>query len=745
LSPRSRAQHRAKRTRTAKVATGTEEIGPSPVKWRVLTPVTWTSIFALVATLLYFYGLHSNWGNADLVRGILQGGDMAHGNVLLNHWYSSADNYLTIDLAFFAVAVFFVGQKVVLLHLISCLIWAALIFASGYIAGIGLKRWTRVWATLAVLVMLGLPSPLLAQALSQTMVHVGTCLFVLLAFIALRTGRFGRDWIFAVVLLTAATFGDPLTVAFGLAPAFVVGILESIRERDWRRGLPTSSAPIVALVSAYLLRLVTDQIGTFATYPGAPLATSSGMVQNLHSLFPDVLSLLGVGHSLQRSGVPWELEIFRSFGLVIVMIGIAVATWSLLRGVLSGRRRSDVWGLAGRGDASFRVSGLLVLAVLGDGVVYVKLGLPGAGLHYLTPGIIFASILGAMFLGHFIQQCSSRQALYVLTAGAVVIAGCCAASVGVVMSDPVPTSPYSDVANFLAAHHLYKGVGDYWSSAPITVYSGGAVTVRQVVPFYSGGLQPYLELSKTTWYTGTFQFLIYNLNESAYGVPQKYGERILDSVDYPFSAVAQTYSYRSFIIVVWKRPLTIADLEFPVQQSAVFSAIEGHALPGLPSSNWPNLSAESPDELPLFSAAGQTTSSQGLTGQYQVGIYNFYSASAETNFYENKDLALSYVIPAGAALLPLTSSTGVGGTSKGFDLIECGGTSSVESDTTCSGSVTKPYSAGVITVIKRGSTVSVITYLPSGPGSTVPPPGELAENVPVAKSVISLLSSAGIN
>jgi hypothetical protein len=387
----------------------------------------------------------------------------------------------------------------------------------------------------------------------------------------------------------------------------------------------------------------------------------------------------------------------------------------------------------------------LVLAVLGDVVVYVKLGLPGAGLHYLTPGIIFASILGAMFLGHFIQQCSSRQALYLLTAAAVVIAGCCASSVGVIMSDPVPTSPYSGVSTFLAAHHLYKGVGDYWTSAPITVYSGGAVTVRQVVPFYSGGLQPYLELSKTSWYTGTFQFLIYNLDESAYGVPQKYGDRILDSVDYPFSAVAQTYTYRSFVIVVWKRPLSIADLEFPVQQSALFSAIEGQALPGLPSSNWPKLSAVASDELPLFSAAGQTTSSHGLTGQYEVGIYNFLSASAETNFYENKDLALSYVIPPGAALLPLAGPTGVSGTSEGFDLIECGATSSVESGDTCSGSATRPYSAGVITVVERGSTVSVITYSPSGQPSTVPPPGELAENVTVAKSVNTLLASAGIN
>jgi hypothetical protein len=716
---------------------------PGDVRSRaVFTAAFWIICFGLLATLLYFYGLHSYWGNADLVRGLLQGEDMARGNVLLNHWYSGADNFLSIDLIFFALAILIVGEKVMLLHLISCLIWATLIFVGGYIAALGLTRWARLWAMLTVFVVLGLPSPLLAQALSQTMVHVGTCLFVLLAFIALRSGRFGWGWFFAVVLLAAATFGDPLAVAFGLAPAFAVGVLESIRKRDWRRGVATSSAPIVALLAAGSLRLVADVLGTFNIYSNAPLATSSGMLQNLHALFPDVASLLGVGASLRTSAVPWELEIFRSSGLAVVMLGVVVAVWYLLRGVLSGRGRSHVPGLADRGEASFRLSDFLVLAVLGDVAIYVTLGLYETALHYLTPAIIFAAILGAMLLGRFMQQLSSRRARRALMAAAVLIAGCCASSVAIIMSDAIPTSPYSDVGTFLAAHHLYKGVGDYWTSAPISVYSGGKVTVRQVIPYYTGGLQPYTVLSKTTWYTGTFQFLIYSLNESAYGSPQHYGERILESVDYPFSKVAQTYTYRSFVIVAWKRPQTMSELEYP--QNASFANIKGHALPGLPQSNWPKLSGEPGAQLPLFAAAGQRLSTHGLSGQYEVSIFNFYSASAETNFYENKDLAMSYVIPAGAALSPLAGSTGVVGASEAFNLIECGSSSSVEPGNTCSDSVTKPYSAGVITVVERGSTVSVITYSANGQ-STAPPPGELAKNVTVAKSVISLLTSAGIN
>jgi hypothetical protein len=301
---------------------------------------------------------------------------------------------------------------------------------------------------------------------------------------------------------------------------------------------------------------------------------------------------------------------------------------------------------------------------------------------------------------------------------------------------------YSGVGAFLAAHDLSQGVGDYWTSAPVTVYSGDKVTVRQVVPSYSGGLQPYDVLSKSTWYTGTFQFLIYSLSESAYGVPEHYGQRIAESFNYPFAPVAHTYSYGSFRIVVWKQPVTMADLENPVQHGAGFAGISGEVLPGLPRTNWPAFSAQPLADLPLFAGAGQTLRSHGLSGQYDVSVYNFYSASAETDFYDNNDLALSYVLPDGARAVPLATSTGVSGTSEAFNLSECADSSLVEPGDVCSDRALKPYSAGVITVVERGSTVAVITYL-SGQHSATPLGGELAKNATVAKSVITLLAAAG--
>jgi hypothetical protein len=520
-----------------------------------LSVLTRVLCFALLATFLYFFGLHSHWGNADLVRGIIQGSDMAKGNVLLKHWYSGSDNFLTIDLVFFTIGVLLFGAKVAVLHYVSSLVWAGVVLAAIYIASIGLTGWAKLLAITVVVGVLVLPCPLLAQQLSQSMMHVGTTLYILLAFIALRNGRYGRAWLIGVVLLTASTFGDPLTIVFALAPALVVGILECIRQRGWRFGLPLCSAALISFLVAKLLRVISVHIGSFKVSATASLQPSGAITYNLHTILPDVVSLFGLGSSLHDSGVPWELEILRTIGLLVALLGLIVAVSCLLLGLINRQPRTDIQGMAGRSEASFRLSDLLLLAALGAAACYVLVGQAEASLRYLTPGIVFAVTLGAMCVGQFAQQLSRLRVRQWISMVALVSVGCCAASVAVILAEPVPASPYSGLVGSLLSHHLYRGVGDYWTSAPVTVYSDGRVTVRPVTETVKGsGLEPYLVLSKITWYEGKFQFLVYNFDESAYGTNPEYGVAIHSAAKFPFFPVAYTYRYHSFRVVIWKTP-----------------------------------------------------------------------------------------------------------------------------------------------------------------------------------------------
>ena len=177
----------------------------------------------------------------------------------------------------------------------------------------------------------------------------------------------------------------------------------------------------------------------------------------------------------------------------------------------------------------------------------------------------------------------------------------------------------------------------------------------------------------------------------------------------------------------------------PVQEMEGFKGIVGKALPGLPSSNWPKLSPGTP----LVGTAEETTSSIDLA--YEVDIFDFSTAGGATASYKSANTSLfNNVEPLGAAMTPLAGGTGVSGSSEGFNLIECGGSSSVQAGNKCSGNNSKPFSVGVVTVFERGTTVTAILYFAPSP-QALPSPGELLKNIKVARSVISLLSSVGVS
>ena len=514
------------------------------------------SLIGVVLLWLYLfeYGYHiGSWDKADLVRGLLQASDMAKGNVLLDHWYSSTDSFWTIDDIFFVIGVMIVGAKILLLHVVSACTWTILIIAGAYVASLDLRRHARTTSALTVLVLLGVPSTVLAGYLSQSEIHIGTVVFALLAFLGLRDGRFGPGWFVAVALFALGTLGDPLIIAFGLVPALAVGLFDGIRARNWKCGFSTASAPIVATFIAGLARLAAVQIGTFQIAGSNPFAPMK-LFSNLHLVIPGAATLLGLGHDFASNGVPWELELFRTTSALAVVTGVLAGTGCLLLRVFSAQPRIDAQGMKGRSEASYRLNDLLVLGVMGSVVAFEILSVDTSSTRYLIPGIVFGSILAAMLLGRLAHQLRTRRGVRALGAVGILLIGGFGAIAGLSMAQPISVSPFVQLSQFLKSHDLNRGVGDYWSSAPITVYSDGLVKVRQVTPTFGGGIEPYLWLSKSDWYAGTFQFLVYNAGSTT-------GKSIQNALQFPFSVVAHTYRDGLFRIVVWSHPEPISKLE----------------------------------------------------------------------------------------------------------------------------------------------------------------------------------------
>lgn len=515
--------------------------------------VTWITGFFVAFAWTYFFGLHLGWNSADFLRGLLQGDDMAHGNVLLNHWYSGSDSYWLIDSILFMLGVLVVGVKVALARIVAASVWTGVIVLSCIVARIDSRRCPTAAATAVIVLTLGLPSALLARFLSASADHMTTVLVCLLAFLGLRNGRFGWGWLVASVLLAAGLLSDPLIVAYALVPCFVVGVLDSVRSREWAAGFATSSAPIAATALALTTRKVAEHFGTYQIRNGTPLVPPAARLENLHTLIPDALTLLGFGSSFSDNRIPWELGVFRIFGVVILAAGLVLGFGCLSLGVVGGEARIAIKGVATRSRASYRLSDLLVLGVFGDAVTYVVFRDDATGLRYLTAGIVFSSILGAMLCGQFVTLVKTPTARNVCTAVLVVVLGVNVACAALFLSRRAPISPFPRLSTFLVSHDLDRGVGDYWTSAPVTLYSEEKVKVRQVLPTGQGGLRPYLWIAKSTWYNGKFQFLVYDVH-------QYQGQLIRSASGFPFARVSHIYREGPFRIVVWRQPQPMENL-----------------------------------------------------------------------------------------------------------------------------------------------------------------------------------------
>ena len=530
---------------------------------RALPLVIGVAAFMALVALLYAVSLHTIVGDSDGATVILEGQAMTSGHLALHGWALSFDSFWTVDALFYMTVEFLTGAREFLLYLVPALIAGLVVVVGAWLARDGRRGTAGTVAVISVVALIGLPSHVLSMFLLRGPLHIGTALWCLIAFAGLRSGRLGWGWIVAVAFFAAGTLGDLQMVALGIAPAGLAGLVAMLRTRNWRSGAPTASAAVAGLLGAGIIREIARVIGTFSVATSHPTASAAEMLTNLRRVPTWGANMLGMGSGgFPGDAVPGPLQALHLVGALAVVAGVLVAAFSLVRGVVTGRRSPpssiDTW----------RLDDLLVIAFVADLVVFAVLttGNDPEFMRYLTAAVIFGAVLAGRLTGRLAASIDSARLLRLGAVLGLLVTGGFAAALGYSVTAPAPSRTFTALGQFLEAHHLRHGIGDYWSASITTVATRGSVMLRPVITNPGGQIVRYQRQSTSNWYVDqTFAFLVYDTARPWGGVDS-------NTAAATFGPISHTYPVGSYRVLVWNHPLSVSPIGFsPVIQNSTSS------------------------------------------------------------------------------------------------------------------------------------------------------------------------------
>ncbi len=313
----------------------------------------WLAGFVALTVLLYAVSAHFVTGDSDGATVVLEGQSLLHGQVALHNWALSLDSFWLIDAPLYALGVLVFGVSPVLLNLVPAVIAAMFVTVGALLAAEGRRRGAAIAGAATVVVLLALPTATMALYFLRGPLHVGTALWCLLAFAALRKAKPRWGILAAVVLFAAGLLGDLQMLALGVVPAACAGIVAMARCRSVRAGLPALGAAVGGVALALAVRVVTRLTGAFSVGKRNPVAHNFGL--NLSDAWKYLTEFGGARASLPGPTHLGELlDWAHAFGLALMALALAVVTVHLLTGAVMGRqapKRALATDAAGVADA----------------------------------------------------------------------------------------------------------------------------------------------------------------------------------------------------------------------------------------------------------------------------------------------------------------------------------------------------------------------------------------------------------
>jgi hypothetical protein len=476
---------------------GAGEQAPSPGAARSRPRLTAAAAMAAAALVIFALSLAQSvtslW-DADTASVSLQGWDLVHGHLLLHGWWASDVNFYTFDAPIYGLCLAVLGFGDTALHVAGALIYTLVFLAAAWLAkgrAHGREAWLRVALTGFFLAAVLFRGALLGSVVLVPD-HYGTTVFALITFVVVcrHAERRWAPWA-VLAVLTLGQLGDATVRYVAVPSVLIVWFVDTLVTRRLRT--PQSRLALAAaasLLGSTALRAVMKHFGAYyLTKPHTQIASVADWGWHVKGTWLSLLSLFGV----QTSGFPGAdagtvaATVFGGFAL---LCGLAGMLYVLLR-----------WTKVEVADRLLTVSTLVYLAAYAFSTVAVHGG--GGGYEFVGVIALLATLTARtvprLRLPGVNPGARGRGRIVVAgTVAAVLAAVVCLAS-GTGLFRDTQSSSSQQLAGWLKQHNLTYGLSGYWDAAPTTVYSGGAVQVRQIL-FVPGAFVPYAWGAKQQWY-----------------------------------------------------------------------------------------------------------------------------------------------------------------------------------------------------------------------------------------------------
>ncbi|MGC1676923.1 MAG: hypothetical protein WA740_05270 [Candidatus Binataceae bacterium] len=501
---------------------------------RILAKAAILLFSIVVLTLAYRTVARTITYNSDNACILLQGQDVAAGNLTLRGWTLSNCSFYP-EIAFYAVAMLVNHSSSTLARIGGPLIYALVVMIALWLTGRGASD-PNLYASYAItFILIALPSTLQHLYIPPG-THMSTMLLIFAALVALSfteetVSRAPAAYVGYTLLLAFAVFGDLFALYFAAIP---IAIVTAYR---WGHSLCSQTRELFALLATLAATIIgtaalrfVSAIGGFRLIAIAPhFIALRSLQRNVSATIAGIAGLYGIDAAHTNTPLGAILLFSRSVGLILILGCCVLSAYRTLRGTEN------------------RTNTIVMAAVILDALEYVLndkvIGVDAA--RYLIPFVLFGAILAGRVGGSLIRQ----TRVYYAAIGLVFVAYL----FGFVrlMLQPTLLPQREDVlAQWLYQHGLVSGYGDYWHSSIVTLESDGKVKIRAVV--FAGRLVPYAWESKAQWYSADSgepapNFVVIEN-------PKRFMAAFETvSATRTLGLPSQTYQFQGYTIMVWDR------------------------------------------------------------------------------------------------------------------------------------------------------------------------------------------------